>query len=255
MYNPFSLAGKKILITGASSGLGRSIAVECTKMGASVLITGRNSERLNMTFVLLEGSGHQQVVADLSTEEGIENLVKQCSELDGVVHSAGIGILVAPQFIKRSEVENQFNTNTFAPILLTSLLVKNNKIKSGASFVFLSSIVGTIFASKAHSLYAASKGAIDGFVKGMALDLARKKIRVNSILPGLVPTEILNMENALTSYDEVMKMKMKMKMYPLQRFGRTEDIANGAIYLLSDASSWVTGSALKIDGGITLGGI
>lgn len=253
MSNPFSLQGRTILVTGASSGIGRGIAIEVSKMGASVVITGRNSTRLNETFHLLEGSGHIQLVADLTQLDEMQELVAACPCLDGCVHSAGIAKLLLVQFIKRSDIDEVFNTNTYAPILLTSLLIKNKKIKSGGSLVFISAVSGIYMSSIGESLYSASKGAIHGYVKGIALDLAPKKIRVNSITPGLVPTNILSVAENLFSIEEV--LERRKKQYPLGVFGKPEDIAYGTIYLLSDASLWVTGSALLIDGGLTLNGI
>ena len=253
MYNPFSLSGKKILVTGASSGIGRSIAIECSKMGASVVITARNKERLNDTFSQLEGNDHRQIIVDLSQKDEIKKLVEQCPELDGVVHSAGIAKLVLVQFVKESDIDEIFNINTFAPIVLTSLLVKKKKIKTGSSIVFISAASGVYMSSVGESLYSATKGALQGFTKGIALDLASKNIRVNTVNPGLVPTEILGVANELFSAEEV--LERRKVQYPLKRFGKPEDIANGTIYLLSDASNWVTGSALLIDGGLTLGAI
>lgn len=253
MYNPFSLTGKRILVTGASSGIGRSIAIESSRMGAELIITGRNSVRLNATFELLEGSGHHQIIADLSQADQIVSLVEQLPDINGVVHSAGIAKLVLVQFIKQSMVEEIFATNTFAPIMLTSLLVKKKKICNKGSIVFVSAASGVYMSSIGESLYSATKGAIHGFTKGIALDLASKEIRVNTVNPGLVPTEILGVASEIFSTEEI--LERRKVQYPLKRFGKPEDIANGTIYLLSDASSWVTGTALLIDGGLTLGGI
>lgn len=253
MYNPFSLQGKTILITGASSGIGRGIAIEVSRMGASVIITGRDPVRLNETFQLLEGSGHVQLRADLTCLEELWALVANCPQLDGCVHSAGIAKLLLVQFTKRSDIDEVFNTNTYAPILLTSLLIKSKKIKNGGSLVFISAVSGVYMSSVGESLYSASKGAIHGYVKGIALDLASKKIRVNSITPGLVPTRILSVAENLFSAEEV--LERRKSQYPLGVFGKPEDIAYGAVYLLSDASLWVTGSALLIDGGLTLNSI
>lgn len=253
MYNPFSLKGKTILVTGASSGLGRSIAVEASKMGASLIITARNTDHLQQTYDMLEGDNHKQLIADLSSIEDIKSLVEECPELDGCVNCAGIAKLILIQFIKKESVEDIFNINTFAPILLTSLMVKKKKIKHGASIVFISAVSGIYMSSVGESLYSATKGALHGFVKGIALDLAPKGIRVNSITPGLVPTNILNEAKKLFSEDDI--FEKRKKQYPLGRFGSPEDIAFGSIYLLSDASKWVTGSALLIDGGLTLNGI
>ena len=249
MYNPFSLEGKTILITGASSGIGRGIAIECSKMGATVIITGRNVERLNETYKSLAGKNHKQIVADLSNEEDINNLLEECPPLDGYVNSAGIPKLTTVKYIKRKSLNEIIGINTIAPILLTSLLVRSKKINKGSSIVFISSISGVNISTLGESTYSASKGAINGFVKGAAIDLASQKIRVNSINPGLIQTKILELANEMFSKEQI---DNKLKQYPLKRIGQPEDVAFAAIYLLSDASTWVTGSNIVIDGAFTL---
>jgi NAD(P)-dependent dehydrogenase (short-subunit alcohol dehydrogenase family) len=249
MYNPFSLEGKTILITGASSGIGRGIAIECSKMGASVVITGRNTNRLNETYTSLHGSNHIQVVANLSKAEELDYLVEQCPQLDGCVNNAGIPKLAIVKFIKRSELNEIMEINAIAPILLTSTLVKKKKINKGASIVFISSVSGVYIPEMGGSTYSASKGAIHGFVKGAAIDLASKNIRVNSISPALIQTNILEFASELFSKEQLLE---KLKLYPLKRIGQPEDVAYGVIYLLSNATSWVTGTNIIIDGGFTL---
>jgi NAD(P)-dependent dehydrogenase (short-subunit alcohol dehydrogenase family) len=250
MFNPFSLKDKTILVTGASSGIGRGIAIECSKMGAKLVITGRSLERLNETFSALEGEGHVIIEADISIQEDIERLVSESPLLNGCVNNAGIPKISTVGFINRDSIEEILNINTIGPILLTSLLLKKRKLQKQSSIVFISSISGVVVSNTGETQYSTSKGAISGFVKGAALELARQKTRVNSICPALVPTEILELSNSFFS-EEQLKDKMYEK-YPLGRVGTPEDIANGAIYLLSDASSWVTGINLVIDGGFTL---
>lgn len=249
MYNPFTLDGKTILVTGASSGIGRGIAIECSKMGASVVITGRNVDRLNETFLSLEGSKHKQIVADLANNEDLDFLVEQCPQLDGCVNNAGIPKLITVKFIQRESLNEIIGTNTIAPILLTSKLAKKKRLNKSASIVFISSISGVSISTLGESTYSASKGAINGFVKGAAIDLASQKIRVNSVNPGLIQTNILDLAGELFSKEQIQE---KLKLYPLKRIGQPEDVAYGVIYLLSDASSWVTGTNIVIDGGFTL---
>ncbi len=249
MYNPYSLQGKTILVTGASSGIGRGIAIECSKMGATLIITGRNVERLKNTYLELEGSNHIQVVADLSKPEGLESLVEKCPQLDGFVSNAGIPKLVVVKFIQRESLDEIIEINTIAPILLTSSLVKMKKLKSGSSIVFVSSISGVNISTLGESSYSASKGALNGFAKGAAIDLASKKIRVNSVNPGLIQTNILELAGEMFSEEQI---KNKLKQYPLKRIGKPKDVAFGVIYLLSEASNWVTGANIVIDGGFVL---
>lgn len=249
MISPFSLQGKTVLITGASSGIGKSIAIECSKMGANLIITGRNKDKLENTFQLLIGSNHKKVIADLTIQDDIEKLVNECDNLDGVVNSAGIPKLITVKFIDRKDLEEIFNVNSIAPILLTSLLIKKKRINKSSSIIFISSISGVLISSIGESTYSASKGALYGFTKGAALELASQQIRVNSINPGIIETDILKLANNVFSEEQV---KEKIKLYPMKRIGKPEDVAYGAIYLLSDASSWVTGINLVIDGGFTL---
>lgn len=246
MYNPFSLENKTILITGASSGIGKAVSIECSKLGAKVVITGRNQERLNETFHCLEGSGHIAISADLTRYSDLEKLVDSCPPIDGFVNNAGITKLLFVKSIKQEFLEEILNTNVIAPILLTQLIVKKNILNPKSSIVFTSSLSGVYCVHYGESMYAASKGAISGFVKGAALDLSRKQIRVNSVNPGIIKTNIFN--DVLTPEE----LEEKRKFFPLKRFGEPNDVAFAIIYFLSDASSWVTGSDLKIDGGYTL---
>lgn len=250
MYNPFSLKGKTILVTGASSGIGRGIAVECSKIGATMVITGRNQERLEETARMLEGEGHSMIITDLAAQDGIDKLVKECPPLNGCVHSAGIPKISAVKYINRELLEDIVNVNEIAPILLTSSLLKKKKLGKGSSIVFIASMSGIFMANTGEAPYAATKGALSGFVKTAALELASQGTRVNTICPGLVPTRILELSNTVFS-EEQLKDTMYGR-YPLKRVGTPEDIANGAIYLLSDASTWVTGINLLIDGGYCL---
>lgn len=250
MFNPFSLNGKTILVTGASSGIGRGIAVSCSKMGAQVVITGRNQERLQETLSLLEGTNHRLIRADLSKSVGLDELVEQCPNINGLVHSAGIPKICGVKHIDRSLLEEIINVNEVAPILLTSALLKKKKLQKNSSIVFIASMSGVYIANVGEAPYDATKGALAGFTKSAALELAAQRTRVNTICPGLVPTSILDLSNEIFS-EEQLKETMYNR-YPLKRVGTPDDIANGAIYLLSDASSWVTGINLLIDGGYCL---
>ena len=250
MYNPFSLEGKTVLVTGASSGIGRGIAVECSKMGAKVVINGRNKERLQKTFDQLEGEGHIQIVADLSIQEDIERLANEVPELNGFVNSAGIPKICPVKRIDRQTLEEIMNVNAFGPILLTSQLLRKKKLQKKSSIVLIASISGVCMANTGEGPYAATKAALAGYTKTAAFELAAQGTRVNTICPGLVPTEILTLSNEMFSEDQL--KETMYGRYPLKRVGTPEDIANGAIYLLSDASSWVTGTNLVIDGGYTV---
>ena len=244
MYNPFTLSGKTILITGASSGIGRATAVESSRMGAACIITGRNAERLQETFNALEGEGHQQFIADLTDQADIESLVSQLPPLDGAVLCAGVGQTVPVQFATREKFDKVFNTNFFSQAELIRLLYKKKVLKTAASVVFIASIGGITSFNYGNGIYGASKAALNSYMKYCAYEFASRKIRVNSICPGMVETPLI-VRSAITEEQN----KQYIAKYPLKRLGTPEEIAYGAIYLLSDASAWITGTSLFIEGG------
>lgn len=247
-YNPFSLREKTILVTGASSGIGRAIAIECSRMGATVIITARSKERLEKTMMQMEGDVHKYICTDLSDDDAIMELVKSLDfSLDGVVHCAGYTIPKPFQYLSRDNIDGVMKVNFLAPVLLTQLLLKNKKLKRNCSMVFISSISGTLVSYIGGSVYSASKGAINGIAKTLALELASKQMRVNTITPGMIETNIIS-EGIIS--DE--QLAQDANRYPLKRYGKPEEVAYATVYLLSDASKWVTGSNLLIDGGYTL---
>lgn len=243
-YNPFSIEGKTILITGASSGIGRSSAIQCSKLGAKVIINGRNEERLTETIHMMENINHSFVIADLAQEKDIDFLVSSLPVIDGAIFCAGFLKKNPLKFITEKSLLETFYPNFFANALLCQRLIRNKKLKNEASVIFISSIAASI-ASFGNLTYMASKGALNSFAKGMALEVAEKRIRVNVIEPALIKTNLSSVltEEALDNYE---------KKFPLGRFGFPEEIAFAAIFLLSDASKWITGSTLRMDGGVTL---
>lgn len=249
MYNPFSLEDKVILVTGASSGIGRAIAVECSKMGARVIITARSQERLNETLELMEQEkSHQVIVADLLKKEDLERIVSEIpSKLDGIVNCAGFASPKLFKYFTENDLESVMKVNFQVPVLLVQFLLNSKRINMAASVVFISSINGVYVSYMGSSLYAASKGAVNGIVKGMAIELASKGIRVNCVNPGMIHTNIL--DSGPVSHEE---LEQDAKKYPLKRYGNPEEVAYAVIYLLSDVTRWMTGSNIKIDGGYTL---
>ena len=246
-FNPYSLEGKTILVTGASSGIGKATAIACSKMGAKVVITGRNADRLQETYQKLEGEGHLQIIAELTNEDDVARLVEETPQIDGFVNNAGIGSKTPINFIKQTSLHNILDVNTIAPIMLTKMLLKKKKLQKGASMVLTSSISGVCSVDIGNTLYSVSKSAVDGFMKNAAKELAEKGIRVNSVNPGMVDTPINDYSNVSEE-----QMQADLMRYPLKRHGKPEEIAYAIIYLLSDAAAWVTGTALKIDGGYSL---
>lgn len=249
MMNPFSLEGKRILVTGASSGIGRQTAILFSGMGATVVITGRDAARLEETKEKLQGTGHVSIVGNLTHPDDISSVVNNTGTLDGIVNAAGIMKLVPFKFISPAELEEMMQVNFFSPIYLTKELINKKKLTSGSSIVFITSITGAVVGSKANSMYAASKGAVAGMIKAMAIDLAKSNIRVNNIAPALIETEGFEKLRQSVSEEDIAADKLK---YPLGRYGKPKDVAYGCAYLLSDASNWVTGTTLVIDGGFTI---
>ena len=242
-YNPFSLKGKTVLVTGASSGIGRGIAVTCSKMKATVIINGRNQERLNETLSQMSDEGHSIIVGDLTDVAILNSVVSALPKLDGVVHCAGIGTRVLCKNILESDINQTINVNFKAPVLLQTEILRQKKINKGGSVVFIASISNES-PTVGNALYSASKGALISYANCLQLELAPRLIRVNCISPAMVWTDLI-FKGGLT--EEVLH-KDEMT-YPLKRYGRPEDVANLAVYLLSDASEWMTGSNVKITGG------
>lgn len=242
MNNPFSLVGKTILITGASAGIGRGIAVACAGMGAQVILTARNIERLQETLTQLEGEGHTYIAADLTNEAERIALVEQLPILDGVVQCAGVGNRVPCKMLVQEDLDRVMKPNTEAPMLLQSLLLSEKKIKKQASVVFIASAAATMPVT-GNAVYSASKAALVAYAKCLALELAPRQIRVNSISPTMVWTDLALVGATVEQLQEA------QLSYPLKRYGMPEDIANLVIYLLSNASAWMTGSNIEITGG------
>lgn len=238
--NPFHLRGKTILVTGASSGIGREVAIQCAKVGARLVISGRDEARLNETLAALVGSDHRAVLADLTEQQQLHALVEQAGAIDGVVHGAGTHGKVPVRLISESSLDRVFSTNFNAPVLLTQRLLYQKNIRDGGSILFISSIAahtGTV----GMGVYSASKTALIGLIRCLALEVAKRGIRANALSPGLVDTPLVNVDRAWL--DE------QSKKYPLG-IGQPEDIAYAAIYFLSDASRKITGISFNMDGGI-----
>ena len=247
MYNPFSLEGKTILVTGASSGIGKATAIECSKLGATVIALGRNEKRLQETFDQLETPDSRQIALDLTNEDAVNALLGEIPKLDGLVNAAGIASTTLFQFATPEKIRGIFDVNFFAPVEFTRLLLKKKLIKKGGSIVFFSSVDGPVNVHIGNSTYSATKSAIASIARGMAVELAAKGIRVNYLMPGQTETPLIHGESITQE-----QLEQDMKSYPLGRYGKPEEIAYGAIYFLSDASTFTTGAGLVIDGGFTV---
>jgi NAD(P)-dependent dehydrogenase (short-subunit alcohol dehydrogenase family) len=246
MTHPFSLSGRTVLVTGATAGLGRNTAIHCARMGATVVISGRNEARLGQTLTDLEGTGHSAIAADLTVPAEREALVTRLPALDGVVHCAGLTLLHPFKFIDEARYHSIYAINVEAPLFLTQRLYKARKLKPGGSVVFISSMAPRV-GTRGHSIYAGSKSALYGITRVLAHELAPARIRVNSLSPAMVKTEVVEgfqqqLSPELLAADEA--------RYPLG-YGEPEDVAHAAIFYLAPASKWITGTDLVMDGGLT----
>lgn len=246
MYNPFSLQGKTVLVTGASSGIGRQTAVECSKLGARLVITARSEERLQETLAMLKGEGHMSRTADLTEDEDIQRLAEACPKLDGVVQNAGIVRNKPIAFYTQKDLDAVFSVNAFAPMLLNRWLLKKKRIANGCSIVFTSS-VDSVHVNMGNGIYGSSKAALTAYMRYCAKELAAKGIRVNAVHPGMVETKLIH-GGAISEED----LKRDAARYPMGRYGRPEEIAWAIIYYLSEASAWTTGTSHFVDGGLML---
>lgn len=247
IHNIFSLENKTILVTGASSGIGKAIAQECSHMGADLIITGRNEERLKETFGLMKGDRHSYIAADLNNKEGIEKLISSLPQLNGLVLCAGIVEMWPVNYATKERFNKIFDTNFFSPIEILRLIVKKKLFNHSLSVVAIDSIAGNEDFVIGNGIYGAGKAALKSFLKFCALEMASKNIRINTVSPGLILTPMHT--NGAVEEDLLEKAVDKI---PLKRWGLPQDIAPAVVYLLSDASSYVTGTDIKIDGGCTI---
>lgn len=247
MNNIFSLFGKSILITGAASGIGRCVAVEASKLGASLTLVDINEEMLKETFSMLDEGCHSIEVKDLTNSNSRLELTNCVPKLDGVVHCAGVGFTLPFKFCGEKELGRIMDINFFSPTYLTQNLIKNKKINNNCSIVYMASIDGTVTGHIGNSCYSASKGAIMGSVRAQALELASRGIRVNCVSPARVNTPLLKRDNI--SKEQVDYNK---QLYPMKRYADPIEIAGYILYLLSDVSRYTSGSNLIIDGCFTL---
>ena len=250
-YNPYSLENKTILVTGASSGIGQATAIECSKLGANVIITARNEERLKRTLQELDdsmGQQHKMIIADISSPEGLDTLVSSLPALDGISSNAGIAVGNKPiKFIKDDDLQSIMQVNTYSHAMLAKLLFKKKLLNKNASCVFTASIGGTSSYGPGNTIYGMSKAALESFVKFAAIEFSTRGIRCNSVCPGMIETPLINLD-ALTDEDKA----IDAEKYLMKRYGQPSEVARTTVFLLSDASSFITGTNIVVDGGYSV---
>lgn len=245
MLQEFQLTGKNILVTGASSGLGRQTAIQASKDEAKLIITGRNLSRLQETFRQLEGNNHLMIPADLTHEDELNHLVDAVPPLNGVIFSTGVSILKPVRFLESADIAENFSIGFKAPVLLTSRLLAKKKLVSGnCSLVFISSI-SIKYPFVGGSMYVSVKAALEGFARVLALELAPKGIRVNCVAPAFVKGPMLEQTQEATSEETIQQIKARQPL----GLGDPVDVANAIIFFLSDASRWITATSLILGGG------
>lgn len=247
MANPFSLEGKTILITGAASGIGRATAKQCHNMGASLVLLDLNENGLNSVKEEIGDGAIISYALNLTVYNRLCEVIGQFPKLDGVFSNAGIVKSLMAKFSGKEDMEKIFEVNTFSHINLVQQLIAQKKLNKGASIVFTSSMSGVFAGLVGGSLYGATKAAIAGYCKALAIELAPRGIRVNTIHPGMIETP-LTVGTALSQ--DV--LNEDAKNYPLGRYGKPEEVAYAVVYLLSDATVWMTGSQLLLDGGYSV---
>lgn len=247
MKNPFSLEGKTILVTGAASGIGRATAIQCAEMGAKVILVDLNEQGLKDTMALISQDDTEFRALDLTDLQKLMEMVGSLPKLDGVASNAGIVLSLLAKFCEPKDMERIFKINTYSHINLIQQLITQKKLNKGASIVFTSSMSGVYCGLAGGSLYGATKSAILGYTKALAIELAPRGIRVNTIHPGMIETPLTN-GTALSKE----LLEEDAKNYPLGRYGKPEEIAYSIVYLLSDATVWMTGTQLLIDGGYSV---
>jgi len=248
LSNLFRLDGKVVLITGASSGIGKQCAISCSQQGAKVIIIGRDEERLLNTFNSLEGNGHLYYLLDLTQYDEIETVIQDAvnkiGKLSGFIHSAGIEVTKPLKVMDHEDYNNLFSVNVISAFEISKIILKKKYSAENLNLVYISSIM-SIIGQPGKVGYCSSKGALLSGAKAIALEYASRNIRVNCVSPAIIETEMV--KKLFDTISEESRNEI-LEMHPMG-FGKTEDVANACIFLLSDASRWITGTNLIVDGG------
>lgn len=247
MYNFIDFTGKRIIVAGASSGIGKQTAVTLSRLGAEVILLARREERLREVIHELEGDNHTYYCIDLSQTEKIEPLIRQIVEkkgkVDGLVYSAGISIDTPLHLMKKEKTAKVFDTNLFGYMECVKAVCKKGVYNGGLRIVGVSS-VASLIGNNSHESYAASKAGMDAFMRCVASEQAKKGISINNVAPGWVKTEMVDKFLADTGAESINKLDRQYK-----GLLASQDVANAICFLLSPAAKMITGVTLPVDGG------
>lgn len=250
MINPLDLTGKTILVTGASSGIGRETSILLSELGAKIILVARRDDELQKTKELLKGDDHLVEAFDLTNFDAVSGWLKNISQktgaLHGLVHSAGVQKIQPLRFTTMYDINQIFSINIVAAIALAKAFRQRNVFKADSSLVFLSSVAG-IVGDSGLSVYAASKGALISLAKSLAVEFAKYKIRVNCIAPAIIRTEMVKKWETSLTEEQVCTNIANSSL----GIGTPRDVANAVAFLLADTGRWITGTTLVVDGGYT----
>lgn len=246
MTNSFSLAGKTILVTGASTGIGRAVCDQISDLGGQFVAVARREDKLKTLLASHASSGHRLIAYDLAEKANCQTLVDQLEQIDGFVHSAGQVTISPVKFMKQETLQSIMNVNYYSFVWICQALLKKKKLNKGASIIGLSSISAS-HGMKGNGMYASSKAALEGFSKTLAAELSNQEIRVNNLSLGLVNTQMADYTESIFSQEQ---LRADAAKYPLGH-GSVIDAVNPILFLLSDASRWITGQTIVVDGGRT----
>jgi len=242
------LGGTTVLVTGASSGIGRDTAILLSSLNARIVLTGRNRDRLQETLARLDGEGHRVEPFDFSHPEGIDDwlrsLTVDAGPWNGLVHAAGMELISPIRFVRQPDAEELIRVNLLSSIMLVRAFTQKACCTTPGSIVLLSSVMATNGAPSM-SVYGASKAALIGLAKSLAIELAPRRIRVNCVTAGCVQTEMLDRFRELFSVEQFQALE---RAHPLG-FGTARDVAHAVAFLLAETGRWITGSTLAVDGG------
>jgi NAD(P)-dependent dehydrogenase (short-subunit alcohol dehydrogenase family) len=244
-----NLNNKVIVISGSSSGIGRSCAIRCSEQGAKVALLGRDETRLKETLSKLSGEGHKFYCQDLVEYDKLKDLVSRIAEdigvISGFIHSAGIEIVLPLKLTEPHHFERAFAVNVISGFELTKHIVKKKNVDpDGASIIYISSVMG-VTGQPTKTVYSATKGALISGTRSLAVELARYSIRVNCVSPAVVKTGMSQAMMDKTTSDAVEEI---IKAHPLG-IGQPKDVADTCVFLLSDSAKWITGTNIVVDGG------